>query len=68
MVPVAKFLHVPGILYNTNKLIIDLGINFFIEKTKEETNKLLDRKLKLSKNMAKTLGNLYIEKQKVNYN
>jgi len=47
LVPVTESMYVPGFLYQTDKILCDIGTNFFVEKNPQEAVELLDRKIRL---------------------
>ena len=55
-----KFWYVPGKIREPNKLLVDIGTGFYVEKTAKETTGFLDRKLKIvdanSDNITKAVG------------
>eukprot|EP00539_Tryblionella_compressa_P001851 CAMPEP_0178737826 /NCGR_PEP_ID=MMETSP0744-20121128/3184_1 /TAXON_ID=913974 /ORGANISM="Nitzschia punctata, Strain CCMP561" /LENGTH=169 /DNA_ID=CAMNT_0020390399 /DNA_START=38 /DNA_END=547 /DNA_ORIENTATION=+ len=59
MVPLTESVYVPGKLREPNKLLVDLGTGFYVEKSSKDTTEFLGRKLKLvdanSENIAKAV-------------
>lgn len=59
MVPLTASLYVPGKLCETNKLMVELGTGFFVEKSVKDTSSFLQRKLKIvdanSENVTKVI-------------
>ena len=47
MVPLTESVYVPGKIREPNRLLVDIGTGFFVEKSSKETTSFLDRKLKL---------------------
>jgi len=47
LVPVTESMYVPGFLYQTDKILCDIGTNFFVEKHPSEAIELLDRKIRM---------------------
>jgi prefoldin alpha subunit len=47
MVPLTESVYVPGKIRDPNKLLVEVGTGFFVEKSSKDTNAFLDRKLKL---------------------
>jgi prefoldin alpha subunit len=59
MVPLTESLYVPGKLREPNKLLVDIGTGFYVEKNTKDTAAFLERKIKLvdanSDNIAKVI-------------
>ena len=59
MVPLTESVYVPGKIREPNKMLVEIGTGFYVEKTSKETTAFLDRKLKLvdvnSENITKAL-------------
>mmetsp|Transcript_43983 Transcript_43983/g.106074 ORF Transcript_43983/g.106074 Transcript_43983/m.106074 type:complete len:166 (+) Transcript_43983:84-581(+) len=59
MVPLTESVYVPGKIRDPNKLLVEIGTGFFVEKSSKETSAFLDRKLKLcdsnSENVTKII-------------
>ena len=47
LVPLTESVYVPGKIREPNKLLVDIGTGFYVEKTAKETTGFLDRKLKI---------------------
>eukprot|EP00529_Nitzschia_sp_RCC80_P036354 CAMPEP_0113453046 /NCGR_PEP_ID=MMETSP0014_2-20120614/7158_1 /TAXON_ID=2857 /ORGANISM="Nitzschia sp." /LENGTH=169 /DNA_ID=CAMNT_0000344433 /DNA_START=198 /DNA_END=707 /DNA_ORIENTATION=+ /assembly_acc=CAM_ASM_000159 len=47
LVPLTESVYVPGKLKDPNKLLVEIGTGFYVEKTSKDTHAFLDRKLKL---------------------
>ena len=47
LVPLTESVFVPGKLQEPNKMLVDIGTGFFVEKTAKDTEAFLDRKLRL---------------------
>ncbi|KAL3893645.1 MAG: hypothetical protein SGARI_008029 [Bacillariaceae sp.] len=47
MVPLTESVYVPGTLMDNNKLLVEIGTGFYVEKTSKDTNAFLERKLKI---------------------
>lgn len=47
MVPLTESVYVPAKVKDSNKLLIDLGTGYFVEKSSKETQAYLDRKMRL---------------------
>jgi prefoldin alpha subunit len=47
MVPLTESVYVPGRIKDTNKLTIDLGTGYYVEKSSKDTLAYLDRKMRL---------------------
>ena len=47
MVPLTASLYVPGKILNPNKVMVDLGTGFYVEKTSKDAIGFLERKGKL---------------------
>lgn len=53
MVPITQSLYVPGRMENTGKFLVDVGTNYYVEKTGDDTVKFFDNKVgTLSKNLV----------------
>lgn len=59
MVPLTESVYVPGKIREPNRLLVDIGTGFYVEKSSKETTAFLDRKLKLvdanSDNLTKAI-------------
>lgn len=59
MVPLTGSLYVPGKIKDPNKLMVELGTGYFVEKTAKDTNAFIGRKLKIvdanSENVTKVI-------------
>jgi prefoldin alpha subunit len=66
LLPLTESLYVPGRIRDPNKLLVDIGTGFYVEKTSKETAQFLERKLKIvdanceniSKVLQATRGNI----------
>eukprot|EP00980_Cylindrotheca_fusiformis_P017138 scaffold5276_cov134-Cylindrotheca_fusiformis.AAC.5 len=47
MVPLTESVYVPGKIRDPNKLLVEIGTGFFVEKSSKDTSAFLDRKVKL---------------------
>eukprot|EP00593_Proboscia_inermis_P005181 CAMPEP_0171306650 /NCGR_PEP_ID=MMETSP0816-20121228/16677_1 /TAXON_ID=420281 /ORGANISM="Proboscia inermis, Strain CCAP1064/1" /LENGTH=167 /DNA_ID=CAMNT_0011788371 /DNA_START=36 /DNA_END=539 /DNA_ORIENTATION=- len=47
MVPLTESLYVPGKIKDSNKIMVDLGTGFYVEKSSKDACSFLDRKMKL---------------------
>lgn len=47
MIPLTGSLYVPGKIKDCNKLLVDIGTGFYVEKTPKDTKSFLERKIKL---------------------
>lgn len=60
LVPLTESVYVPGQIREPNKLLVDIGTGFYVEKTSKETTGFLDRKLKIvdanSENITKAVA------------
>ena len=59
MVPLTESVYVPGKLREPTKLLVELGTGFYVEKSTNQTNEFLERKLKIvdmnSENITKAV-------------
>lgn len=59
MVPLTESLYCPGTIREPNKLLVELGTGFYVEKSQRDTTDFLDRRLKLvdanSENVTKVV-------------
>jgi prefoldin alpha subunit len=59
MVPLTESVYVPGTLMEKEKLLVEIGTGFYVEKTPKDTNAFLERKLKIvdmnSENITKVV-------------
>lgn len=59
MVPLTPSLYVPGKIKDPNKLLVELGTGYFVEKAVKDTSQFLGRKLKIvdanSENVTKVI-------------
>ena len=47
MVPLTESVYVPGKIRDPNKLLVEIGTGFYVEKTSKDTTSFLERKVKL---------------------
>jgi prefoldin alpha subunit len=47
LIPMTSSLYVPGKIKNVNKVLVDVGTGYFVEKEKEEAIKYVQRKLEM---------------------
>lgn len=47
MIPLTESLYAPGKIVDPDKILVELGAGFFVEKTTEDAVKVLDRKFKM---------------------
>jgi prefoldin alpha subunit len=47
MVPLTESVYAPGKIRDPNRLLVEIGTGFFVEKSSKDTSGFLDRKLKL---------------------
>ena len=47
MVPLTSSLYVPGVMEDSNKVLIEAGAGYYIEKNSDEAKEYCDRKMKL---------------------
>ena len=51
LVPLTQSLYVPGRLCDTDKLLVELGTGYYLEKSQQDASEMVDRKIELvSKN------------------
>ena len=59
MVPLTESVYVPGTLMEKEKLLVEIGTGFYVEKSSKDTNAFLERKLKIvdmnSENITKAV-------------
>jgi prefoldin alpha subunit len=55
LVPLTSALYVPGKLKNTNKLLVDIGTGFFVQRDVEQTVALMGRKRQMIQNSIATV-------------
>ena len=59
MVPLTDSVYVPGLIREPNKMLVEIGTGFYVEKTSKETSAFLERKMKLvdmnSENITKAI-------------
>lgn len=59
MVPLTESVYVPGKIRDPNRLLVEIGTGFYVEKSSKETVSFLDRKMKLcdtnSENVVKII-------------
>jgi prefoldin alpha subunit len=47
LVPLSSSLYVPGKVDNPNKVIVELGTGYYVEKSIDDAKELIDRKMQL---------------------
>lgn len=59
MVPLTDSVYVPGMIREPNRLLVEIGTGFYVEKTSKETTAFLERKMRLvdmnSENVTKAI-------------
>lgn len=63
-VPLSPSLYVPGSIIESNKVIVELGTNYFCDKTISEAQQLIERKLALINQSIETIEGVGINKKK----
>ena len=67
LVPLTGSMYVPGKLCNADKVVVDIGTGYYVEKPSKEAKEYFDRKVKyVTENMERVqaIGN---EKAKIRY-
>eukprot|EP00565_Helicotheca_tamesis_P005882 CAMPEP_0185731758 /NCGR_PEP_ID=MMETSP1171-20130828/13905_1 /TAXON_ID=374046 /ORGANISM="Helicotheca tamensis, Strain CCMP826" /LENGTH=141 /DNA_ID=CAMNT_0028401083 /DNA_START=203 /DNA_END=625 /DNA_ORIENTATION=+ len=59
MIPLTASLYAPGYIQDANKMLVELGTGFYVEKSSKEAHAFLERKLKIvdgnSENVLKVI-------------
>jgi prefoldin alpha subunit len=55
MIPLTESVYVPGTIKEPNNLLVDIGTGFYVEKTSQQTNEFLARKLQLVNANSETI-------------
>lgn len=63
MVPLTSSLYVSGVLDSTEKVLVDIGTGYYVEKTPEEATSFCKRKVLMLKNNMEKLHELIFEKR-----
>ena len=64
MVPLTASLYVPGTVTDTEKVLVDIGTGYFVEKNVSDAQSLLDRKIAVIVANADNLQQVARQKQK----
>lgn len=65
LVPLTGSMYVPGRLYDTNKLIIDVGTRYYVEKDSKAAKDYFQRKVKFVTEQMEKIQYLGLEKSKI---
>lgn len=65
LVPLTGSMYVPGKLYDTNKLIIDVGTRYYVEKDNKSAKDYFQRKVKFVTEQMEKIQYLGLEKSKI---
>lgn len=65
LVPLTGSMYVPGKLYDTNKLIIDIGTRYYVEKDNKAAKDYFQRKVKFVTEQMEKIQYLGLEKSKI---
>jgi prefoldin alpha subunit len=57
-------LYVPGKILDNNKVIVELGTNYYCEKTVDEAKELIERKITLISQSIETIEGVGLQKKK----
>ncbi len=63
-VPLSSSLYVPGKILDNNKVIVELGTNYYCEKTVDEAKELIERKITLISQSIETIEGVGLQKKK----
>lgn len=64
LVPLTQSLYVPGKLCDTDKLLVELGTGYYLEKTQEGAMEMVDRKIDLVSKNAESIKGVVAQKQR----
>lgn len=64
MVPLTPSLYVPGTVADTEKVLVDIGTGYFVEKNVSDAQALIDRKVAMVVGNADNLQAVARQKQK----
>ena len=64
MVPLTPSLYVPGTICDTNKVLLDVGTGYFVEKSLAKSKDFVDRKNKMVTANADQIQGIAQQKQK----
>ena len=56
LVPLTQSLYVPGILCDTDKLLVELGTGYYLEKSQQGATEMIDRKISLVSKNAESIN------------
>lgn len=65
LVPLTGSMYVPGKLYDTDKLIIDIGTRYYVEKDNKSAKDYFQRKVKFVTEQMEKIQYLGLEKSKI---
>ena len=63
-VPLSSSLYVPGYVEDSDKVMVELGTGYFVEKTVTDAKELIDRKIALINSSIETIENVGNNKKK----
>jgi len=66
MIPLTESLYAPGKIVDPNKILVELGAGFFVEKSAEDALKVLERKYKVvDKNTENVMSAIEVSSRNV---
>mmetsp|Transcript_26283 Transcript_26283/g.80879 ORF Transcript_26283/g.80879 Transcript_26283/m.80879 type:complete len:159 (+) Transcript_26283:208-684(+) len=63
LVPLTQSLYVPGKLCDVDKMLVELGTGYYLEKTQDGASEMLDRKITLVTKKADDIDTVVAQKQ-----
>lgn len=64
LVPLTQSLYVPGVLIDTDKLLVELGTGYYLEKSQKGAAEMIDRKIALVSTNAQSINDAVVIKQR----
>ena len=64
LVPLTQSLYVPGMLCDTDKLLVELGTGYYIEKSQQGATEMIERKISLVSKNAESINAVVVQKQR----
>lgn len=64
LVPMTQSLYVPGELVDVDKVLVDIGTGYFLEKSTQDAKDLLERRLDLLSKNADSIASVLLQKQR----
>lgn len=64
LVPLTQSLYVPGQILDSDKVLVDIGTGYYLEKSVEDAKKLVDRRVDLITKNGESVNSVMLQKQR----